>query len=577
MTTAARSCPSCATPLPEEALFCLHCGAATPTEPGVPQRTQATGVVEVARVRKALASRYRVERVVGEGGMATVYLAIDLKHHRKVALKVMRPELAATLGSERFLREVEIAARLSHPHILPMHDSGEAEGLLYYVMPYIEGETLRDRIKREGQLPVEEALRLAREIAEALAYAHSQGVVHRDMKPANVLLSAGHALVADFGIARAMGGDAITHTGLAIGTPQYMSPEQAMGDRELDGRTDIYAVGAVLYEMLAGVPPFAGPNSQAILTRSLTEPPRALTAARPAISPAVNSVVIQALAKAPTDRFPDAKAFADALQRALDQARHGSGAVEVQGGVSNGLVWGLFAGASAIAMLLAYSLVRSRGLPSWTLALAVAFLGVGAAVLVATGTRREAARRRARPDRPGEAAHLPQRGDRRRARDDALGAGRDHADAARQPGQRCIDVGDCCRAPRCTSLRKPGRSGRRLLRGRHRRRDAREAGESGQFPGDREEQRGTVPAVHQDAAADRAGAQRRLPALCNDSVGKRCGREGSGPGCPRAHQRQDRRGGLAAELRRRPDGRVPGPDPDRQPPGGCSRRGARYS
>ena len=384
MPTAARSCPSCATPLPEEALFCLHCGAATPTEPGVPQRTVATGLVEVARVKKALASRYRVERVLGEGGMATVYLAVDIKHNRKVALKVMRPELAATLGAERFLREVEIAGRLNHPHILPMHDSGEADGLLYYVMPFIDGESLRDRIKREGQLPVEEALRLAREVSEALAHAHAQGVIHRDMKPANVLLSAGHALVADFGIARAMGGDAITHTGLAIGTPQYMSPEQAMGSA-VDGRTDVYSVGAVLYEMLAGDPPFGGPNSQAILTRSLTEPPRALTAARPAISPAINTLVARALEKDPTARYPDAKAFADALQRGIDQSRQTSGAIEVQSGVSGGLVWGLFAGASAIALMLAYLLVRSRGLPSWTLAFALLLLAIGAGVLFATG------------------------------------------------------------------------------------------------------------------------------------------------------------------------------------------------
>ena len=350
----------------------------------MPQRTAATGIVEVARVRKALASRYRVERVLGEGGMATVYLAVDLKHSRKVALKVMRPELAATLGSERFLREVEIAGRLNHPHILPMHDSGEAEGLLYYVMPYIEGESLRDRIKREGQLPVEESLKLAREISEALAYAHAQGVIHRDMKPANVLLSAGHALVADFGIARAVGGDAITHTGLAIGTPQYMSPEQAMGS-PVDGRTDVYSVGAVLYEMLAGDPPFGGPNSQAILTKSLTQPPRALTESRPAISPAINTLVARALEKDPTARYPDAKAFADALQRGIDQARQTSGTIEVQSGVSPGLVWGLFAGASAIALMLAFLLVRSRGLPSWTLAFALGLLAIGAAVIFATG------------------------------------------------------------------------------------------------------------------------------------------------------------------------------------------------
>ena len=188
-----------------EAQFCMHCGVATPTDPGVPQRMATTGAFEVAKVTEALAGRYKVEKVIGEGGMATVYLATDQKHKRKVAVKVMRPELAATLGAERFLREVEIAGQLSHPHILPMYDSGESDGLLYYVMPYVPGETLREKLQREGALPADEALRLAREVAEALAYAHRQGIIHRDIKPANILLSEGHALVADFGIARAVG------------------------------------------------------------------------------------------------------------------------------------------------------------------------------------------------------------------------------------------------------------------------------------------------------------------------------------------------------------------------------------
>ena len=209
--------------------------------------------------------------------MATVYLATDQKHKRKVAVKVMRPELAATLGAERFLREVEIAGQLSHPHILPMHDSGESDGILYYVMPYIEGETLRERLQRDGALPVEEALRLAREVSEALAYAHRRNIVHRDIKPANILLSEGHALVADFGIARAVGdsgGEQLTRTGLAVGTPQYMAPEQATGEKEVDGRADVYATGSVLYEMIAGEPPFTGPTARIILTRSLTEKAR---------------------------------------------------------------------------------------------------------------------------------------------------------------------------------------------------------------------------------------------------------------------------------------------------------------
>jgi serine/threonine protein kinase len=238
-------------------------------------------------VQAALGDRYHVERAIGAGGMATVYLAEDAKHGRKVAVKVMRPELTATLGADRFLREVEIAARLNHPHILPMYDSGEAHGVLYYAMPYVEGASLEGKMRREGQMQAEEACRLAREMAEALAYAHERGVVHRDIKPANILLSGGHALVADFGIARAVGaeGQALTQTGLAVGTPQYMSPEQATGENDVDGRTDVYAVGSVLYEMLAGEPPFTGPTAQAVLARSLTEALRPLTATRPGSRP----------------------------------------------------------------------------------------------------------------------------------------------------------------------------------------------------------------------------------------------------------------------------------------------------
>ena len=314
MPTATRACPACHTPLPEAAHFCLHCGTATPTEPGVPPRTAATDVGEIARVRKALAGRgYAVERVLGEGGMATVYLATDMKHRRQVAVKVMRPELATTLGAERFLREVEIAAQLSHPHILPVHDSGDADGVLYYVMPYVEGESLHERIRRETQLPVDEALRIAREVSEALAYAHGRKIVHRDIKPANIMLSAGHALVADFGIARAVsGGAAITQTGFAVGTPQYMSPEQASGSAMVDGRSDIFALGCVVYEMLAGEAPFTGPTPQAIITRSMTEAPRSLTATREGISPAIEAVVTRALTKNPADRWQTAAEFAKA-------------------------------------------------------------------------------------------------------------------------------------------------------------------------------------------------------------------------------------------------------------------------
>jgi serine/threonine-protein kinase len=368
----------------------MHCGTATPTEPGVPPRTATTGVVEVSRVKKALANRYAVERILGEGGMATVYLAKDLKHNRKVAVKVMRPELAATLGADRFLREVEIAGQLSHPHILPMYDSGEAEKFLYYVMPYVEGESLAARMKREGQMPVEDAVRIAREVAEALGYAHERGIVHRDIKPANILISGGHALVADFGIARAVGagGDAITATGLAVGTPQYMSPEQASGAREVDGRADIYAVAAVLYEMLAGEPPFTGPTAQAIIARSLTEDPRPLTKVRQSVPAQLSSITERGLAKSPADRPTSAVAFANALGAAMS----GSGGTPIvaatipaSSGPSPAMVWGLFLVGSVAGLLVAWTLMKRWGLPVWSLGFAVVLLAIGAVVLVLTG------------------------------------------------------------------------------------------------------------------------------------------------------------------------------------------------
>ncbi len=238
------------------------------------------------RLKTALADRYAVQEEIGAGGMATVYLAEDLKLHRKVALKVLRPELAAALGPERFLREIEIAAKLHHPHILPLHDSGEVDGFLYYVMPYVEGESLRDRLNREKQLPLDDALQFAREVADALSYAHSHDVVHRDIKPENILLEAGHAVIADFGIARAVtaaGGERLTETGVSIGTPHYMSPEQAAGSEELDGRSDVYSLGCVLYEMLGGSPPFVGTTAQEILTRHATDPVPSIRPARATI------------------------------------------------------------------------------------------------------------------------------------------------------------------------------------------------------------------------------------------------------------------------------------------------------
>src|SRR5437773_4043891 len=270
----------------------------------------------LARVQAALAGRYTIERELGRGGMATVYLAQDRKHHRPVAIKVLKPELAAALGPERFLREIDTAARLTHPHILPLHDSGEAAGLLYYVMPYVEGETLRDRLEREGQLPLEEAVRITREAASALSYAHSHDVVHRDIKPENILLSGGEAVVADFGIARAITAAArgkLTETGIAIGTPGYMSPEQGAASARVDERSDIYSLACVLYEMLAGEPPFTGPSAESIVRQHLAAAPPRVSAMRAAVPPATEEAIVRALAKTPADRFATAAEFADAL------------------------------------------------------------------------------------------------------------------------------------------------------------------------------------------------------------------------------------------------------------------------
>src|SRR5690349_22582845 len=268
------------------------------------------------RLATALSDRYRLERELGQGGMAVVYLAEDLRHGRRVAIKVLHPELSAVLGGERFLAEIKVTANLQHPHILGLIDSGEADGLLYYVMPYVSGESLRARLARERQLPVEEALRLAREVASALDYAHRQGVVHRDIKPENTLLQDGSALVADFGIALAVhqaGGSRMTQTGMSLGTPAYMSPEQAMGEREIGPRSDVYALGAMTYEMLAGEPPFTGPNSQAIVAKVLTEQPPALRAKRPTVSPGVEVAILTALQKLPADRWGSAREFGEAL------------------------------------------------------------------------------------------------------------------------------------------------------------------------------------------------------------------------------------------------------------------------
>ncbi|MGH7513213.1 MAG: protein kinase domain-containing protein [Gemmatimonadales bacterium] len=271
-----------------------------------------------ARISGALAAQYRLEQEIGAGGMATVYLAEDLRHDRRVALKVLRPELAAVIGAERFLAEIKLTANLQHPHILPLFDSGEADSFLYYVMPFVEGESLRDRLTREKQLPVEEAVRLASEVASGLDYAHRHGVVHRDIKPENILLHDGRALIADFGIALAASkasGTRMTETGMSLGTPHYMSPEQAMGEREITARSDVYALGAVLYEMLSGDPPFTGSTAQAVVARVVTESPRPLLPQRHTIPPHVEAAVLTALEKLPADRFATAAQFAEALGR----------------------------------------------------------------------------------------------------------------------------------------------------------------------------------------------------------------------------------------------------------------------
>jgi len=321
----------------------------------------------ISRLATALADRYVIERELGAGGMATVYLAQDIRHDRKVALKVLRPELSAILGGERFLAEIKTTANLQHPHILSLFDSGtggRGDGgteFVYYVMPYVDGESLRDRLTREKQLPVEEAVRIAREVADALHYAHGHGIVHRDIKPENILLHGGHALVADFGIAlaasRSEGGTRMTETGMSLGTPHYMAPEQAMGEREITPKADIYALGCVLYEMLTAEPPFVGATAQAIIARVMTEEPRSLTLQRRTIPPHVEAAVVTALAKLPADRFATAALFAEALGRTdftLPATRVGGAARPAPGGARRALAelpWALAVVATAAAAL----------------------------------------------------------------------------------------------------------------------------------------------------------------------------------------------------------------------------------
>ncbi len=315
----------------------------------------------VAGLSTALADRYRLERELGQGGMATVYLAHDLKHQRQVAIKVLKPELGAVLGAERFLSEIRTTASLQHPHLLPLFDSGEAGGLLYYVMPFVEGETLRTRMLAQPQLPVDETVRLITAVAGALDFAHARGIVHRDLKPENILLQAGQPVIADFGIALAVaqaGNQRITETGLSLGTPHYMSPEQAAGTHTVDARSDQYALGAIAYELLSGEPPHSGPTAQAIIARLMTETPRAIRSTRPAVPAGVEAAILRALEKAPADRFASCGAFANALASGANDSNSAARAVSAPATRR----WKMVAGLLTVvaASVVAIALVKPR-------------------------------------------------------------------------------------------------------------------------------------------------------------------------------------------------------------------------
>ena len=320
------------------------------------------------QLRLGLADRFDIERQIGQGGMASVYLARELKHQRSVALKVLLPELGVVLGKDRFLKEIQLTATLQHPHILPLFDSGEVDGLLYYTMPYVEGESLRAWISREHEMPVDEAIRLTVAVAGALDYAHRRGIVHRDLKPENILLAEGQPVVADFGIALAIskaGGARVTQTGISLGTPQYMSPEQATGDRQLDGRADIYSLGAVLYEMLTGEPPHTGTSAQAVIAHLLTERPRPVRTDRPAVPPHVEQALMIALEKLPADRFATAQEFADALENKGDRVQRSlsamTGSAQGRGITRRDAIVALAGGVAGVAAAGTFAIMRYRG------------------------------------------------------------------------------------------------------------------------------------------------------------------------------------------------------------------------
>lgn len=374
--------------MPAEAVFCSKCGAPLPKAgPAVPPE-EAAGL---AALQQAVGEKYRVMRLLGKGGMALVYEAEDPRHQRRVAIKVLKPDLSSNVGAERFLREIETAAKLNHPNILAIHDSGNSNGVLYYVMPLVEGESLGDRLTREKRLPADEAIRLAREVAEGLQYAHGRGVVHRDMKPDNVLLQAGHALIADFGIAMALGGSggpALTGVGFTVGTPHYMSPEQALGEADIDGRTDIYAVGTMLYEMLAGKRPFDGGSPQSLLARKVTTNPPKLDVEGLGLPSVLGKVVEKSMAQSPDARYRDAAALVDALTlvdmnmltegvRSALATPASLPAIPVAAPASP--LPGITAGvATAAALWAVQAILVEAGLPTWVGILVAAGLGGGA-------------------------------------------------------------------------------------------------------------------------------------------------------------------------------------------------------
>ena len=323
------------------------------------------------RLRAALADRYLIERELGQGGMATVYLAKDLKHDRLVAVKVLKPELAAVLGAERFVVEIKTTASMSHPHILPLFDSGAADGFLFYVMPYIDGETLRSKLDRETQLGIDEAVRIAREVLDALEYAHSRGVIHRDIKPENILMQGGRPMIADFGIALAVSaaaGGRMTETGLSLGTPHYMSPEQATAEKEITGRADIYSLASVLYEMLTGEPPHMGNSAQQIIMKIITEPAAAVTKFRKSVPANVAAAVAKALEKLPADRFASAREFGEALGNPtftiIGAAGEAGAATRVMSGRPRVVHWAIGAGVGVLATVALFLLLRPKPTPA---------------------------------------------------------------------------------------------------------------------------------------------------------------------------------------------------------------------